>query len=336
MITLLRKLTMTDTNKQNNIPNLSTPDLSIIIISYNTKQLTIDCIKSVLDQTRKTSYELIIIDNQSPDGSAEAIRKEFPDINLIASEENLGFAKANNLAAEKANGEYILLLNPDTVILDNAIDRLMEFAAEKPDAGIWGGRTLYGDKSLNPTSCWKRMTLWNVFCRTSGLTGIFPRSEFFNSESYGKWKRDSIREVDIVTGCFLLITKELWNRLDGFDPAFFMYGEEADLCLRAAKIGATPTVTPEATIIHYGGASEAIRSDKMVKLLKGKMSLIKRHWSPALSPIGTFTFMLWPLSRSIALKVLSTVLPSQKELSEKAQTWKEIWSRRDEWRSGYL
>lgn len=327
---------MPGSNEQNDEVKQFPLKLSIIIISYNTKQLTLECIKSVLDQTTDTSYELIVIDNNSPDQSAEAIQQQFPHINLIASKENLGFAKANNLAAEKASGEYILLLNPDTVVLDKAIDKLVHFAAVNPHAGIWGGRTLYGDKSLNPTSCWQKMTLWNVFCRTSGLTGIFPASEFFNSESYGKWKRDTVREVDIVTGCFLLITTELWNSLKGFDPAFFMYGEEADLCLRAEKLGAKPIVTPDATIIHYGGASEAIQSDKMVRLLKGKVSLIKRHWSPMTAPLGTLLFMLWPLTRSLALKIISKFLPGKTGLKDRAQTWGEIWKRRKEWRSGYL
>ncbi len=321
---------------QNNDLKQSPPKLSIIIISYNTKQLTLDCIQSVLDQTSETRYELIVVDNNSPDQSAEAIKKKFPQINLIASKDNLGFAKANNLAAEKASGEFILLLNPDTVVLDNAIDKLMQFAHDNPDSGIWGGRTLYGNKSLNPTSCWKKMTLWNVFCRTTGLTGLFPASEFFNAESYGKWQRDSVREVDIVTGCFLLITAELWHRLNGFDPAFFMYGEEADLCLRAGKLGASPIVTPDATIIHYGGASEAIQSDKMVKLLKGKISLIKRHWSPFTTPIGIFLFSLWPLTRYLALKNIARVLPGKKSLNDRADTWNKIWKRRKEWKSGYL
>src|SRR5204863_9530333 len=148
---------------------------------------------------------------------------------------NVGFARANNIAAKEAKGRYLLLLNPDTVVLESGIDRLVAFAEARPGARIWGGRTLYGDRSLNPTSCWRRMTLWNVFCRTTGLSGIFPSSRHFNSDSYGRWDRSTVGEGDIVTGCFLLIQRGFWQRLGGCDAKFFMHGEEADLCRRAAK-----------------------------------------------------------------------------------------------------
>ena len=209
---------------------------------------------------------------------------------LLAETANHGFAGANNLAARRARGEYLLLLNPDTLVLDGAVDRLLAFARANPRAGIWGGRTLYGDRSLNPASCWGRMTLWNLFCRASGLTGVFPRSELFNSEAYGGWDRGSERAVDIVTGCFLMIRRETWEALGGFDPAFFMYGEEADLCLRARALGAAPRVTPEAEIVHYGGAADTVRADKMVRLLSGKISLIDRHFPAWQRPLARGLF----------------------------------------------
>ncbi len=248
------------------------PVVSVIVVSYNTRAMTIDCIASVLEQT-SVPYELIVLDNASPDGSAAAIAGAFPPesgVRLIASPENLGFARGNNVAAREATGDYILLLNPDTLVLDHAIDRLVAFAGRVPEAGIWGGRTLYDDGSLNPFSCWGRMTAWSLTCRLLGLTAIFRSSEFFNPEVYGAWPRDSEREVDIVTGCLFLIARETWDRLGGFDPAFVMYGEEVDLCLRARAAGLRPAITPEATIIHYRGASEKVRSDKMVRLLRSK------------------------------------------------------------------
>src|SRR5262249_52669728 len=237
------------------------PLVSIIVVSYRTRELTLECLRSIARETVGVSHEVLVVDNASGDGSAAAIAQEFPDVKLIALDGNVGFARANNIAAGEARGRYLLLLNPDTVVIDRAIDRLLEFAAEHPQARIWGGRTLYADRTLNPTSCWRRMSLWNVFCRTAGLTGLFPRSQLFNSECYGRWDRSTVRDVDIVTGCFLLIERDFWQRLGGFDARFFMYGEEADLCLRAAKLGARPAVTPNATIIHYGGASEQVRSE---------------------------------------------------------------------------
>ena len=304
------------------------PTVSIIVISYNTRDMTLDCLRSVKTETTEP-YELIVLDNQSADGSADAIAAEFPDITLLRAEENHGFARGNNVAAKQARGEYLLLLNPDTVILDGAIDRLVEFAERAPQARIWGGRTLYGDRSLNPGSCWRRMSLWNVFCRTSGLTGIFPRSALFNSEAYGGWDRSTERQVDIVCGCFLLIRRADWHALGGFDPGFFMYGEEADLCLRATRdLGAAPRVCPEATIIHYGGASEKVRSDKMVRLLSAKSELIRRHISWPYRPLAQALFRYWPYTRRLASALRG---PNR----ESARVWGDIWNRRAEWQDGY-
>ncbi|KAB2846675.1 MAG: glycosyltransferase family 2 protein, partial [Hyphomicrobiaceae bacterium] len=232
------------------------PQVSIIVVSYNTKSETLACLASVAKETPALAHELIVVDNNSPDGSAEAIAQACPGARLHALKDNLGFARANNLAALEARGEYLLLLNPDTVVLDRAIERLAAFAENTPGAGIWGGRTLFGNLKLDPTSAWRRMTPWSLFCRASGLSAALPRSRFFNSEEMPDWDRSSEREVDIVTGCFLLIRRELWQRLGGFDPVFFMYGEEADLCLRARQMGARPRITPTSTIIHLGGASE--------------------------------------------------------------------------------
>src|SRR5690606_2943956 len=117
--------------------------------------------------------------------------------------------------------------------------------------------------SLNPTSCWGRSTPWSEFCHAVGLSAAFRGSRLLNPEGLGSWRRDSVREVDIVTGCFLLLPRALWERLGGFHPDFFMYGEEADLCLRARRLGVRPIITPEATIVHYGGRSENKRIQKM-------------------------------------------------------------------------
>lgn len=307
--------------------------LSIIVVSYNTKALIIACLRSVFEQT-SGDFEVIVVDNASQDGSASAIAKEFPTVHLITSPENLGFAGANNLAAERASGEFILLLNPDTVILDRAIDKVMDFAHRQPEARIWGGRTLFGDGSLNRASCWRRMTLWNIFCRSSGLTVLFPKNAVFNSEAYGDWARDTERHVDIVTGCFLMIRREDWVALGGFDLTFFMYGEEADLCLRASReLGARPMITPEATLIHYGGASEKVRADKMVRLLAAKSELVKRHFSGTRQKLARAMFQLWPLSRYWAARFL--VLLRIKPPGQGATVWGEAWMRRAEWRHGF-
>lgn len=303
------------------------PVVSVIIVSYNTRELTRQAIASLIEQTPDLPMEVLVVDNASTDGSAAMIREAFPGVALTALDENIGFAAANNLAAKSAVGEYLLLLNPDTIVLDRAVERLVEFARSTPEAGIWGGRTLNADRTLNPTSCWARQTPWSLFCRGTGLSTLFKGSKIFDSESYGGWARDTVRQVDIVTGCFFLIRRETWNGLGGFDPAFFMYGEEADLCLRAAKRGLRPVVTPEATIVHYGGASEKVREDKLVRLLKAKALLIRRHWPAWQAGYGVLMLECWSWSRGAAARVLAF----SKKHRDAGAAWRGAWRRRAEW-----
>jgi GT2 family glycosyltransferase len=302
------------------MPQTAAPEISIIVISYNTREMTLACLASVYEQTN-LPFEVIVIDNASSDGSPGAISTDFPMVRLVAEPVNHGFAPAHDIAVPMARAPWLLLLNPDTVVLDGALDRLLAFARRQPDAGIWGGRTVYADGRLNPYSCWGRMTLWSTFCRTTGLSGVFPRSERFNSEVIGDWSRDTEREVDIVTGCLFLIRRETWDALNGFDPAFTMYGEEADLCLRGRAIGLRPRITPDATIIHYGAASDTVRPDKMVRLMRAKTELIKRHFSPSARWLGYHLFRFWPLSRALAFGIAG-FLPGQNGKRTRAHEWR--------------
>ena len=133
--------------------------------------MTLECLRSIIRETKRATFEIILVDNNSGDGIAAAVAQELPTVRIIALTENIGFARANNVAAANATGTYLLLLNPDTIVLDNAIDQLVDFARARPNAGIWGGRTLYGDRTLNPTSCWRRMTLF------AGASGVVRKIE---------------------------------------------------------------------------------------------------------------------------------------------------------------
>jgi len=313
-------------------PNADGPNVSILVISYDTRAMTLDCLASVVAETR-VPHELIVLDNASPDGSAAAIAAAFPGIRLIASPENLGFARGNNVAAREARGEYVLLLNPDTLVLDRAVDRIVAFAGRTPQAGIWGGRTLHGDRTLNPGSVFGRVTLWSLFCRSSGLALIFRQSAFFNPEEMGGWDRGDEREVDVVQGSFFLIRRALWERLGGFDLAFVMYGEEQDLCRRARVLGARPRMTPEATIVHYHGASSR-RAAREIMTLKARVTLIRRHFPAWQQPIGMFLLGFWPWSRMVSGGALSR-LSGRPRFAEAAALWGDVWRARAEWLGGY-
>ena len=302
--------------------------VSILIVSFNTRRLTTACLDSIYDQFHDESQaEIIVVDNASTDGSGGVIEQEFPKVRLIQSQENLGFARANNLAAGCARGDYLLLLNPDTVILNHAIDRLLDFAHKDGGCKIYGGRTLFSDRSLNLASCWKEPSLWSLFCVASGLSKIRPHSNWFNPDYMPSWRRDSVSEVDIISGCFFMISKVNWERLGGFDPAFHMYGEEFDFCLRAKKLGIQCKITPDAEIIHYGGASERARADKMCRLFETKTMLFRKHWHPIRAYLGCQLLKLWAVTRLVVVVPLDLI----QRRNDRTKTWCSIWRRRRQW-----
>jgi hypothetical protein len=314
-------------------PGPAAPEVSVIVVSYNTRAMTLDCLRSLAAETT-IPHETIVVDNASTDGSAAAIAAAFPAVRLIASPENHGFAKANNIAARAARGRYLLLLNPDTVVLDRAVDRLAAFAARRPEAMIWGGRTLYGDGRLNPGSCNGMQTLWGIFCRTSGLAAAFRASPWLNPDEYGGWDRSTEREVGYVCGCFLLIERAFWEALGGFDLTFVMYGEETDLCHRARARGARPRITPEATIIHYVGASSPRRADKEALVLKAQVTLARRHLPRWQRGPALFLLRVRPLVRTLGGGALARLTGSARAAAVAAH-WGDVWRRRRSWEDGF-
>lgn len=311
--------------------NASPPDLTVIMVSYNTRELTLTALETLFANAGPIAMEVILWDNASGDGSADAIAAAFPDVILVRSPDNLGFAAANNAAAKMASADWLLLLNPDTETHTRAIRNLYDFALANPQAGIVGGRTVFPDGALNPASCWSRISLWSLFCSAFGLTAAFPKSGIFNPESFGGWKRDTVREVDIVSGCFLMVPRQLWNELGGFRDKYFMYGEEADLCLRAHKLGYQPMITPDAQIMHLVGASTNLRSDKLVSLQRARATLIRDHWPQWKVPLGLAMMWQWAVNRSLFYR-LSGLFGRG---SAGRGIWDNVWRERSTWLGGY-
>lgn len=306
-------------------------DVTIIIVSYNTRVLTLRALETLFENAGNVTMRVIVWDNASSDGSADAVAEQFPQVELIRSSENLGFAVANNRAAELVGSEWMLLLNPDTETHPLAIEALLRFAKAHPEAGIVGGRTVFPDGSLNPASCWDKITLWSLISSALGLASLFPKSQFFNPEGIGGWERDTVRHVDIVVGCFLMIPTRLWRELGGFDQKYFMYGEEADLCLRAARLGYRPMITPDAQIMHLVGASTPQLAKKLIQLLQARATLIRDHWGPATRGIGLWLLELWSFNHLVKSMVMRRLGRNRAE----ADAWIALWQRRREWLRGY-
>ena len=303
----------------NKIPDI---ELSIIIVTHGAREMTLECLKSLEIETRGLGREVLVVDNASETGFAGEIAATFPRFQVLAQVANLGFAAAANLAADSAGGRFLLFLNPDTVVLGGALDRLLEFARARPGAGIWGGRTLYGDGTVNPTSCRRAPTLWSLLCSAFALDTRYPQSNLFAAMGYGGWQRDSERCVDVVCGCFLLVDRAVWNRLAGFSPAFFMYGEDDDLCLRAHRAGFHPAFTPAAAIIHYGSGTELNQDRKIGQILASRALLIRAHFPMLAGPLAALLLILRPWLGSRFGR------PSLRPL------WRSIWARRSQWIAG--
>ncbi len=318
-------------------------DVTVVVVSYATREITLECLRSFIRERGDLVCDLVVVDNASPDGSAEAIAELFEasaegggppglQLRLHALTENLGFGAASNLGAKDARGRLVLMLNPDTVVLRRGVERLVRFADVHPEAGLWGGRTLHLDGTLNPASAWARPTPWSSLACALGLAARFEASSLFNPEGYGGWKRDSVREVEIVSGCFLLIERGLWERLGGFHPDFWMYGEDADLSLRARLLGARPLIDPASEIVHIGGASEKVRADQMVRLFSGKARLYAKFAGPLSGWFQLRCLDLWALVRVALFGAVARLRPGR---AESARAWREIFSRRGEWRAAY-
>lgn len=309
----------------------SKSQLDIIVVSYNTRELTLRSLKSIYNETKRTSFNLIVVDNNSHDGSADAIEKNFPQLTLIRSNRNLGFSAGVNLGAKNTCCDHLLLLNPDTVILNGAIDKLYSFALKKPNNGIWGGVTLNEDKSLNTHNAWRKPSTQSLFFNAFGLNEVFSTSGFFNKANYGSWKRDTVHEIDMLQGSFFLTKRSLWEQLGGLDEVFFMYGEECDFCLKAKKLGYQPIITPSAKIIHHGGASETSISDKTIKLLKSKVELINKHTTKWKRPIHKSLLILYVINKTIVTQ-LSSLIDKKSTLGKE---WNYIFKNRKVWLKGW-
>lgn len=305
-------------------------DVSILIVTYECGAEARDCLASIFENTSGVDFEVVVVDNASGDGTADMVRAEFPQVRLIALEENAGFATGSNLAASAAEGEYLLLLNPDTVVHEGAVRNLVEFARRHPEHGLYGGRTLRPDGTVDPGSCWALPSLWSLLCFAAMLSTAFKGSRIFDPESLGGWQRDSVREVGIVTGCLMLAPRSVWERLGGFDLRFFMYGEDADLALRAVRAGYRPAITPDAVITHEVGVSSSSRPDKVILLFRGKATLLRKHWAPGKREAGLALLRL-----GVGLRALLARLPSRRTEKVDPGAWRDVWRARRTWLAGY-
>jgi len=298
--------------------------LSVLMVAYNAAGYLDRTLRALTGPAApEVAFEVLVSDNASTDGAAD-VAEHFLGANAVRRlGSNTGFAYGINRAAERASGRYLLLLNPDAEPLPGAIDALLEHLRAHEDHGIVGGRTLTPAGALEPRSCFGRITPWSLTCSALGLSALARGSRLFDPESLGRWARDSERHVDVVSGGFLLLAKETWDLLGGFDEAFRIYGEDQDLCLRAAAAGFRPSITPQAVVVHAVGASSGHRVDRDVLVLAGRAGVVQRH-------LGRWRgYGLLALSVGVAARAVV-----ERTLGRGAR-WSAVWHRRSEWVRGW-
>jgi len=264
--------------------------LSVIIVNYNVKYFLEQALLSVRRAGRNISLEVWVVDNNSVDDSVTMVREKFPEVKVIANEDNPGFSIANNQAIREAKGEYVLLLNPDTVVEEDTFEKCIAFMDERPQAGGLGVRMIDGSGGFLPESKRGFPTPWVAFAKTFGLSKLFPSSPVFNHYHLGYLDENKTHEVEVLAGAFMWLRRTVLDEIGLLDETFFMYGEDIDLSYRIVKAGYQNYYFPDTTIIHYKGESTKKGSLNYVRTFyKAMIIFAQKHLG---KQAGLFVLML--------------------------------------------
>ena len=238
-------------------------DLSIIIVSYKTKDVLKNCLLSIKDNvSKKITYEIIVSDNGSNDKTTQMIsdlRFKTSDLMLIENRENLGFSKANNVGVKESKGRYILFLNPDTVIQKDTLERMVEFMDKTKDAGAATCKVLLPSGNIDD-SCHRGFpTPWNSFCHFSGLAKVFPKTKIFGGYNLSFLDMTKTHEIDALAGSFMIVKREAGEDIGWWDEDYFFYGEDLDFCYMLKQKGWKVYYVPDVSILHLKGVSGGIK-----------------------------------------------------------------------------
>jgi len=234
---------------------METVDVTIVIVSYNVRQYLRQCLESIERCRQMHRLQVIVVDNASQDGTASMLAPLFPWVEFVALDENIGFGRANNIGIERARGRYTLILNPDTILSEDTIAAMIAYMDEHPEVGICGCKVLNPDGTFQAQCRRGFPTPWVAFTKLFGLQALFPRSRFFAQYNQSFRSPDETYYVDAVIGAFMFCRTEQLRAIKGFDPDYFMYGEDLDLCYRMLKAGYRTAYVPTTTIIHFKGES---------------------------------------------------------------------------------
>lgn len=301
------------------------PVVSVLIVGYRCRDFLADCLEGLLRNTSGVACEVLYVDC-SGDGSVPMVREKFPAVRVVDNEENLGFGQGNNFLARHAKGKYVLLLNPDTLIRDNAVGELVAFAEANPQGGAWGGITRLEDGRMDP-SC--QQAAPGLRALLGSLLGI------------RRWGTGGVREGDqsgsevpTLTGAFMLVRRSLWEWLGGFDETFFMYSEEVDLCYRIRRAGYRVLMTPDAEIVHLVGGGSRLSQERLLAMTRGAVHFNRKHFGPVRVWLDIVLRWLHSLSRWL-LGVLGRPLVGQERAAALRRRHRPIVTSPGQWVKGW-
>ena len=253
--------------------------LSIVILNYNVRHFLELCLLSVQNAIQNLEAEIIVVDNNSSDDSCAMVKQRFPQVKLIENSDNLGFPKGNNIGVSQAKGEYICILNPDTVVADDTFEKVLTFAKNQNNLGIVGCKLIDGSGQFLPESKRGVPTPWVAFTKIFGLYKAFPKSTLFNQYYAQHLDENQIGKVDILVGAFMVMQRELYLEMGGFDENCFMYSDDIDLSYMALQKGKQNYYFPETTVIHYKGESTVKDGTYMKRFQEAMNFFYKKHFS---------------------------------------------------------
>jgi GT2 family glycosyltransferase len=283
---------------------LAADDLSVIIVNWNTRQMLRDCLLSVFRELGDDKADVIVIDNASNDGSAEMVGEDFPQVTLLLNGKNRGFAAANNQGLRIATGRYVLLLNSDTIVHGKVLQSSVEYLERNPNVGAMGCRVLNFDGTTQATGS-RFPSILNLILLTSGLWRV-PVVPFFDRYQMRRWDRHDERELDVISGCFLMARANAVEQVGLLDEDFFFFGEETDWCLRFRQAGWSLRLAPVGTITHFGGGSSGpLNHNRDILLSNALVKLHKKHRGMASAAIVWLILLVFNATRALYWIMLS-------------------------------
>ena len=257
------------------------PVLSIIIVAYKSRDEIGACLGSLPRELGGRAVEVIVVDNSPGDGAGEIMQRDFPWVLHVAAPENLGFGRANNLGFVQTSGECVLFLNPDTVSNAPALGHCVRRLQTEPDIGLISPKLVLADGSMDPACRRSIPTLWDGFCRASGLAAAFPRAKFFAGYNLTHLPANGTHDVGAINGAFMMGRREVLERVGLFDEAFFMYGDDLDLCIRVARAGYRIVYDGRFQITHLKGVSVGKDYERMARaIFDANRDVYLKHFNP--------------------------------------------------------